>query len=274
MSEVKIGGHTVRYIEEGSGPLALFAHCSLAHSGLWRPVMEALSDRWHCVAIDMPAHGGSDRGSEDISLQFQAAAYVEGVAETFGGGPAHLVGLSLGGAVVGRVADRSPHLARSLTMLEPIFFHVIADRDPQAIAENNKVMNPVVKACLDGRFHDGARLFMEGWGQPGQFERLPERARDSIARSLSYLYPDFELVGTWPKGQITRDGFGSMTMPTLLLEGARTRDAAKRVQRELATLIPNAVREDIADAGHLSPVDQPQAVAARLRRFWESIEAG
>lgn len=274
MAELTVGGYQVRYLEDGpeGAPLALFAHCSLAHSGLWRPVMAALSDRWRCVAIDMPGHGGTERGDETISLQFQATTFVEGVAEAFGGQSAHLVGLSLGGAVMGRVADRSPSLARSLTMLEPIFFHVVADRDEQAMADDARVMNPVVEACLEGRFHDGARAFMDGWGQPGQFNKMPKAAQDAIARSLSYLHPDFALVGSWPKGQITREGFGNMTMPTLLLEGANTRYAAKRIQDELEALIPNTERDEIADAGHLSPVDQPASVAARLRSFWETIE--
>jgi pimeloyl-ACP methyl ester carboxylesterase len=278
MVEVTVGGYKVHYLEHGpenaEAPLVIFAHCSLAHSGLWRPVMAALADRWRCVAVDMPAHGGTDRGDESISLQFQAASFVEGVAEALDAGPAHLVGLSLGGSVMGRVAHRSPGLARSLTMLEPIFFHVIADRDEQAMADNTRVMSPVVEACKQGRYHDGARAFMDGWGQPGQFDRMPETARDAIGRSLSYLYPDFQLAGSWPKGQITREGFGAMTMPTLLLEGEKTRDSAKRIQEELALLLPNVKRDVVADAGHLSPVDQPAAVATRLRLFWETVESG
>lgn len=275
MADLMVGGHRVRYIEDGAkgAPLAIFAHCSLAHSGLWRPVMAALSDRWHCVAVDMPGHGGTERGDESMSLQFQAASFVEGVAAAFSNEPSHMVGLSLGGAVMGRVAHRSPALARSLTMLEPIFFHVVADRDEQAMADDARVMNPVVLACEEGRFRDGARAFMEGWGQPGQFERMPPAVQGAIAKSLSYLYPDFELVGTWPKGQITREGFEGMTLPTLLLEGSQTRYAAKRIQDELQSLMPNVERDVVADAGHLSPVDQPAAVAARLRAFWETVEA-
>mgnify|MGYP000571992957 CR=1 FL=1 len=274
MTEVKVGGFTVRYIEDGpkNAPLAVFAHCSLAHSGLWRPTIAALSDRWRCVAIDMPGHGGTERGDESISLQFQAASYVEGVIKALGGGAAHLVGLSLGGAVMGRVAHRSPALARSLTMLEPIFFHVVADRDEAAMADDARVMTPVVKACEEGRFADGARAFMEGWGQPGQFDQMPEKAQAAIARSLSYLHPDFALVGSWPKGQITREGFGAMTLPTLLLEGANTRYSARRIQDELELLMPNVERDAVADAGHLSPVDNPDAVAQRLRAFWDGVE--
>lgn len=276
MAELTIDGHTVRYIEQGDGPLALFAHCSLAHSGLWRPVFAELADKWRCVAIDMPGHGGTDRGDETISLQFQAARYVEGVnealSEALGGAPAHLVGLSLGGAVMGRVAHRSPHLARSLTMLEPIFFHLVADQDPSIMADNDRVMGPVIDACQEGRYHDGARAFMEGWGQPGQFDRMPETARDAIAKALSFLFPDFTIVGTRPKGQINEDGFREMTMPTLLLEGQNTRFSAKAIQTAIEDLMPNTERDAISDAGHLSPVDQPKAVAARLRAFWDAVE--
>lgn len=277
MADITVGGHRVRYLAEGAedAPLAVFAHCSLAHSGLWRPVMAALSDRWRCVALDMPGHGGTERGDETISLQFQAASFVEGIAEAFGASPerpAHLVGLSLGGAVMGRVAHRSPAITRSLTMLEPIFFQVVAGRDEQAMTDDARVMDPVVEACRDGRFHDGAKAFMNGWGQPGQFERMPKAAQDAIAKSLSYLFPDFQIVDASFEGQITREGFTGMTMPTLLLEGEETRYSAKSIQEELAALMPNAERDVVPKAGHLSPVDQPEAVAEKLRAFWDRIE--
>ena len=164
-------------------------------------------------------------------------------------------------------------VARSLTMLEPIFFHVVADRDEQAMTDDAEVMIPVIEACQQGRYHDGARAFMNGWGQPGQFEKMPPAAQDAIARSLSYLYPDFEIVGTWFDGQITREGFAGMELPTLLLEGQNTRYAARRILDELERLMPNTERDVVADAGHLSPVDQPDRVAQRLRAFWTALEA-
>lgn len=273
---IAVGGHEVGLLESGpeGAPRALFAHCSLAYSGLWKGVMSRLAPRWRCVSLDMPGHGVSARGDEALSLQLQAAAYVIGAAEETGGGPVHLVGLSLGGAVMGRVAAARPDLARSLTLIEPVYFHLLTEEGRGEDEENARAMAPVYEACAEGRFHDGARAFMEAWGQPGQFDRMPEAARNSIARSLSFLAADFNMVSGWPEGQITREALAAIAAPVLLMQGERTQGSAKAILDALQRLVPAARREEIAGAGHLSPVDDPEAVAARLAAFFEMVETG
>ncbi len=273
---VEVGGVPVGVLEWGpeEAPRALFAHCSLAFAGLWKGVMCRLAGRWRCISVDMPGHGKSGRGDRSISLQHEAVGFVEGVAALAGGGPAHLVGLSLGGAVMGRVAAKRPDLARSLTLIEPVYFHLLAEEGGAEVEENARVMAPVYEACREGRFHDGARDFMEAWGQPGQFGRMPKAAQDSIARSLSFLADDFDMVGAWPKGQITREALAAIACPVMLMQGSRTQGSAKAILAELAKLQPEAELAEIAGAGHLSPVDDPEAVAARLAAFFERAERG
>ena len=131
-------GHCIGYHEAGppDAPLVLFAHCSLGHGGLWKGVMSELADKWRCVATDLPGHGRSDRGDESISLQDQAGADIATLADAFADGRAHLVGLSIGGAVMARAAVRRPGLAKSLALLEPILMHLLSD-DHAARAEEN-----------------------------------------------------------------------------------------------------------------------------------------
>ncbi|MFV0473197.1 MAG: alpha/beta fold hydrolase [Pikeienuella sp.] len=271
---IEVGGCRVGLFEAGppGAPLALFAHCSLAFAGLWKGVMAELADRWRCVAIDMPGHGRSDRGDRSISLQHQALAYVEGAAAEAGGGPAHLVGLSLGGAVMGRVAAKRSDLTRSLTLIEPVYFHLLTDADGAENEENARAMTPVYQACAEGRFHDGARLFMEAWGQPGQFDRMPGPARDAVARALSFLAEDFHMVSGWPEGQVTPEALSAIAAPVLLMQGERTQGSAKAILDALQRLQPGAERREVAGAGHLSPVDDPKAVAGLLADFFGRAE--
>ncbi|MEM7546996.1 MAG: alpha/beta hydrolase [Pseudomonadota bacterium] len=268
MPDIDVAGHRVSYQEAGTGPTVILAHCSLAYGGLWKGVMAALADRWHCVALDLPGHGQTDRGDEALSLQHQAVAYVEALTTAMGA-PAHMVGLSLGGAVMGRVASRSPALTRSLTLIEPVYFHLIADQ-PAHMAANASAMGPVHQACNEGRYHDGARAFMDAWGQPGQFDRMPKPAQDSIARSLGFLSADFDMVSEWPEGQITREDITAIPARTLLMQGERTPGSAKAILDAVEMLKPDAERFEVPGAGHLSPVDDPEAVAARLRQFFVS----
>ena len=47
-------GCTVHYVDEGSGPPLLMVHGNPTWSFTWRDVIKGVSDRFRCVAIDLP----------------------------------------------------------------------------------------------------------------------------------------------------------------------------------------------------------------------------
>lgn len=272
----EIGGHPVGVLDEGpeDAPRVVFLHCSLAFAGLWKGVTARLSGRWRCLSIDLPAHGLTAPPAPGVPLQFRAVDDLAGVVAAAGGAPVHLVGLSLGGAVAARAAVRRPGLARSLTLIEPVLFHLLRGEAEAMGAENLRIMAPCTAAVAEGRLHDGARAFMEAWGQPGQFDRMPQRLRDAVAASLAHVAADFPMGHGWPPGQIGHDDIAGLALPALLMEGSETQPSAKAILDELQRLLPLAERATVAGAGHLSPVDAPEAVAARLAAFFEAAEAG
>lgn len=125
MPVAEIGGYKAGYLDKGAGDLIMFAHCSLGYSGFWKGVIAELSDSWRCISIDLPGHAQSDRGDPDISLQHQAIEYVLGLADVAGAERFHTVGLSLGGAIMTRLAHHHPARVRSLAAFEPILFHFL-----------------------------------------------------------------------------------------------------------------------------------------------------
>ena len=268
-------GHAIGYHEAGpaDAPLVLFAHCSLGHGGLWKGVMTELADNWRCIATDLPGHGQTDRGDEAISLQDQAGADIATLAGALADGRAHLVGLSIGGAVMARAAVRRPGLAKSLALLEPILMHLLSDDHAARAEENHAVMAECYAACGRGEWREGARAFMEGWGQPGQFDKFPEAAKEAVGRAMKWIYRDFPMAHSWIPGQIGREDLAGVTVPTILMQGERTQESAKAVVTEVASIMPHAEFWEVPGAGHLSPVDDPKAVAARLRQFLEAAEA-
>ncbi|HEY3733767.1 MAG TPA: alpha/beta hydrolase [Streptosporangiaceae bacterium] len=72
-----------------------------------------------CEAVDLPGFGRSPQshsGSYSISAQ---AAVVGRLIEQSGRGPVHLIGNSMGGAIITRLAARRPELVRTLTLISP-----------------------------------------------------------------------------------------------------------------------------------------------------------
>jgi haloalkane dehalogenase len=54
---VAIDGHTVHYVNEGSGPTLLLLHGNPTWSFVYRDVIRALGDEFRCIALDYPRFG-------------------------------------------------------------------------------------------------------------------------------------------------------------------------------------------------------------------------
>ncbi len=113
-------GGRLRYLEVGSGDGApvLLLHGFGADLNSWMFTQPALADSRRVLALDLPGHGGSSRdvGAGDGAALSQA---VKGFLVALDPGPVHLVGHSLGGALAVLLAERCPHLVRTLTLIAP-----------------------------------------------------------------------------------------------------------------------------------------------------------
>lgn len=271
MAEITLRGSRVAWREAGmdaAGTPVLFAHCSLAHAGLWKPMMAGLAEDHPCVALDLPAHGRSDPAPAGESLQIFAVEACGLLAERFGR-PVHLVGLSLGAATLGRLALRRPDLCATVSLFEPVWFHLLQQGGRDAEVAEEQAAAAAVAARSDPL--DAARTFMDRWGVPGGWERMPEAAREEAARIYPLLAADFAWVSGWPAGQIGLPDLAAMRPPAMIVSGETTQAPATAICDLVAAAIPGARRETIAGAGHLSPVSHAPAALALLRDFWASV---
>lgn len=267
MPEITLSGRRFHWRQAGAGRPVLLAHCSLAHSGLWKPVIADLARDHLVLAPDMPAHGRSDPPPDGVALPAHAVAgcrALVGMQDR----PVHLVGLSLGAVVLGCLALEWPARVASLTLIEPVWFHLLRDADPDALAEDESLMRGVLADAASGDFHAAARAFMEYWGMPGRFDAADAAGRDYLARCIRYLFGDVRRVGSWPPWRVTLDALARLDMPLMIVSGSQTRPQARAVCDLLHRTIQGSRRERIAGAGHLSPVTHPQAVVRLLRDFW------
>jgi len=102
--------------EEEAGPPIVLVHGFGGDLNNWLFNMPDLAQS-HCVtALDLPGHGRSskDVGAGDLAT---LSAALGAFLDALGIGPAHLVGHSLGGAVVLELALRRPETATSLTLI-------------------------------------------------------------------------------------------------------------------------------------------------------------
>jgi pyruvate dehydrogenase E2 component (dihydrolipoamide acetyltransferase) len=128
---VDVGGRSIAYAtlgtESGRDPIVL-VHGYGGDKNSWLFVQEPLSVDAVVHALDLPGHGTSGKDVGDGSLD-TLAGVILGFLDALGIRRAHLVGHSLGGAVVTAVAAAAPERVRSLTLIAPAGFGSEVDAD-------------------------------------------------------------------------------------------------------------------------------------------------
>ncbi|MGP4016085.1 acetoin dehydrogenase dihydrolipoyllysine-residue acetyltransferase subunit [Saccharopolyspora sp. 5N708] len=116
---VQVGGRRLSYAGVGGGEQAVvLVHGFGGDKNSWLFVQEPLAAAARVFALDLPGHGESSKDVGDGSLEVLAASVV-GFLDAVGLDRAHLVGHSLGGAVVAAVARAEPRRVASLTLVAP-----------------------------------------------------------------------------------------------------------------------------------------------------------
>jgi sigma-B regulation protein RsbQ len=122
MPVVHSDGVDVEVRTSGTGAVpVVFVHGFQNSSGSWAGVMSRLGDRITAVALDLPGCGASGRPDAWTRCSIEHYARdVANVIEALGLDRPVLVGHSLGGGTVLRLALDRPELARALVLVAPI----------------------------------------------------------------------------------------------------------------------------------------------------------
>lgn len=249
----------------GAGPAIVFSHGLLMSGRMFSAQMQALSDRYRCVAYDHRGQGeSSDPGGRVHDME---TCYRDAVAviEALDARPCHFVGLSMGGFVGMRLAARRPDLLYSLTLME-----TSAEPEPVENVPRYRRLN-LVAGLLGTRFvADKVMPILFGKTFMSDPARAAEREawrREIASRPRS--------ITRAVRGVIDRRGvmdeIPSIRVPTLVMVGDEDTATPPPKARRIQQLIPGARLVRIAGAGHSSSVEQPAEVTRVLSEFLASL---
>lgn len=260
MPRINVQGTAVEYLDQGSGDLVVLLHSSGASGTQWRALAETLAEHYRVIAPDLYGYGATPHwtGRGAFSLGHEAAI-VQALLERLGA-PAHLVGHSYGGAVALNVAATVQHALLSLTMIEPVAFHLLRGgnaADSDALHEIMGVVENVTRSLICGDYAGGFCRFVDYWTGCGAWAALSPARRDALAPRLAKVALDFHATLTEP----TRlDDARAIGVPTLLIQGAVTKEPTRRICNHLARTLPEACQHTIDGAGHMAPLTHGEAV--------------
>ncbi|WP_129840684.1 alpha/beta hydrolase [Streptomyces sp. RFCAC02] len=259
---------------------ALFVHGLGGSSRNWSALMALVRDDVECEALDLPGFGASPPPADgDYSVYGHARAVVR-VVEGSGRGPVHLVGNSLGGAVVTRVAALRPDLVRSLTLISPALPELPPQRTalPTGLLGLPGITSLVRRLTRDVTPGQRAREVLRlCYGNPELItpeEHAAAEAEQERRQALPYFW---DSLGRSARGIVNAYTLGGqqslwrqaerVLAPTLLVYGVRDRLVSARMARRASRAFGCSRLVVLPEAGHVAMMEYPAVVAGAFREF-------
>lgn len=250
----------------------LLLHSSAASGAQWRALAERLGPQRSVQAPDLWGYGSTPAwpGGRGFTLADEAARLE--VLFAAAGRPVHLVGHSYGGALALHLARTRPWRVRSLTLFEPVAFHLLRGGDEQDLAalyEIAAVATAVAGALTRGDRAAAAQRFVDYWNGAGCWQALSPPRQEALVDCVPKVTLDFQAVFGEPAAL---RALATLNLPTLLLHGEHSPAPARRVCRRLQRTLPNARLEPLEGVGHMGPLTHRERVNARIVDWLREVE--
>jgi 3-oxoadipate enol-lactonase len=251
------------YHDAGHGPAVLLLHGFPLSKGMWEPQIEALADRYRCLAPDHSGFGDSEP-TDHICRMEDMAADAAALLDHCGIHQAVVCGLSMGGYAALAFCEAFPDRLRALVLADTragaddeagrARRHAQAD---EALAGGSAALIPALVPKLLG-----ARTLAE---RPDLRERVETQVAAAPAAGVAAA-----LRGMAARPDRT-ELLGRIAVPTLVLTGEEDAVIPPEESRRLAQGIAGAELMVLPGAGHLSNLERPDAWSAALAGFLEKI---
>lgn len=254
-------------------PTLVFAHANSFHARVWDMVIRLLPE-FHCIAIDLPGHGRSQKPDTMRSWQVFAEC-VAGVGKALGLTKAVGIGHSLGGHAVTLAAAMQPELFAALLLIDPVIL-------PREQYREHTPMPPVNSRRRNE--WESSEAMIERFSERLPFSRWkPEVLRDYAEYGLlpnpngeGYKLacaPIFELeVYNAATASNIYPQIVTVEVPVTILRAGGTFDPATAnfsgspTAPDLAAQFPNATDVPLTEHSHFIPMEAPELVAQFVRK--------
>lgn len=229
----------------------VFIHGSGSSAHFWQAQVEGVAEKVNTLALDLPGHGHSQNAGKD-TVEGYAAAIVEFLDDLNPPDPIPC-GLSLGGAITQQLLLDYPErfaagiligTGARLKVLPAIF---------ESIQNDFKGFVGMIPGFAASKKTDPAVI---------------RKFQDELLRcSPVVVNDDYQACNRFD----VMDRLGEITVPVLVVSAEEDKLTPPKYADYLQSAIPRAKRAHIADAGHIAPMEKPQAVNKAIVDFLDNI---
>lgn len=263
-----LDGEQIHYLDSGSGPAVVLVHGFMGNTFTWRTVIGPLALDHRVIALDLPGFGYSDRRPHRGFGHIAQADRIVTLMDALGIERGTLIGHSMGGGIVQRVAERHPGRVERLVLVASVNGGDAAEIERARRRRGGRGAFAVARllARWSWFMHAAGRWVM----------RRTVADPSLITEEVLHGYIDPLLIPGTIEGieALTRVvlneppvNLGAISAPTLVVTGDLDRVVDARAGEGLLTGIADARGAVIAACGHLVPDEQPEALVAAMRTF-------
>ena len=259
MPELARDGATIHYEVSGTGPPVILGHSLLCDTEMWRGVAPALAARYRVINVEVRGHRRSTAPGpftlEDLAGDWLAILDREGIGRAF------LVGLSMGGMTAMRLALRAPSRVAGMVLIDSN-----GDEEERGKRVQYAVMEAIYRRFgLVGPLAKRVSRLMLGKTTLRRSPEVFEELLQTVARHDRAQVPH-ALRAVFRRGAIL-DRLSAITCPTLILVGDEDQATPVVKSERLCAAIPGARLDVVPGVGHLSAMEDPDAIASRVLGF-------
>jgi pimeloyl-ACP methyl ester carboxylesterase len=236
-------------------------HGLTANGACWAALAQAMQADYDLIMPDARGHGESSVPEHGYRYEDHANDVV-GLIKALRLSHPILIGHSMGGMVAAVVASRAPGLLRGLILADPTFL-------------SPKVQREVRDSDVADQHRRTLKMSLDDLVAEGQ-SRHPERALDTIERiaraRLQTSLAAFDVLT--PPNPDYMQVMSAIEVPSLLVIGGSAGVVSPEVAADLQRVNARLQVEQIPEAGHGLPYDQPRRFAEVVKSFLRSIGTG
>lgn len=248
------------YEEGGDGDPLLFLHGLGSSTRDWFAQVPHFADDYRVIRLDLRGHGRSERPRGPYHMA-QFSRDVAVCLRHLDVGPAHVVGLSMGGMVAFQLAADTPDLIRSLVIVNSVADARLHTWHDVWFYLSRRFVVRMLGMRRVGRII-AHRLFVKSDQEELRREFIKRWAAND---RRAYLWSIDAIMG-WSVEHRLSD----ITAPTLVVSSEDDYTPVS-THRRIATQLPNAVHRIVPDARHALPVEKPEVFNVLVETFLEGI---
>jgi len=238
-------------------PVLTCSHCLSGDLDIWKPQVEALSEDFQVLRLDLRGHGRTSAPEGGYTMDMLAGDTLA-LLDHLSISRTHFLGISLGGMIGQTLALKSPERLHSL---------ILSDTTCRVPPEMEPVWRERIAAAREKGMEALAEETLDRWLSPSfraQDEMTTERIRRTILNT-----PVNGFIGCCMAISAfdVKDRLPEVSLPAMILVGEHDPGTPVSTAKEIQEQIPGAELAVLPGAYHLSNIEAAGAFNRRVRDF-------